>query len=114
MSFALLLTAYRRRADLSCGQLARAAYVDPSYISQIERGKREPPARQVLHRLMDALGMDPPERQHFALVAVGLVDAAEIIDGIQHTTTMRAANAILAACPCSGCVGQRERTERAG
>lgn len=114
MSFGALLTAYRRRTDLSCGQLARAVHVDHSYITRIERGEREAPKPEILRLLMEALGLDTTERQHFALVAVGLVDAAETIDSIQHTTTMRAANAILAACPCSGCTAQRAALGRAG
>jgi transcriptional regulator with XRE-family HTH domain len=113
MSFGVLLTAYRRRADLSCGRLAHDARVDTTYISRMESGQREAPRPDILRRLMDALALDLTERQHFALVAVGLVDAAETIDSIQHTTTMRAANAILAACPCSGCTAQREALERA-
>ena len=41
--FATLLRSFRERRSLSCNELARAVGVDPSYISRLERGEREPP-----------------------------------------------------------------------
>jgi transcriptional regulator with XRE-family HTH domain len=35
-----LLQSYRRRAGLGCAELARAAGLDPSYLSRLERGER--------------------------------------------------------------------------
>jgi transcriptional regulator with XRE-family HTH domain len=105
--FAVLLTAYRRRADLSMYQLAHACRVDPSHISRLESGQRNPPQADILRALMDALALDGHERQQFALLAAGARDTAHTVDAVWHEATMRAANAIIAACPCSHCTVQR-------
>jgi transcriptional regulator with XRE-family HTH domain len=53
------LQAARQRAGLSQNQLARLAGIDPSYLNRIERGEREPPRREVVEALADALGLSP-------------------------------------------------------
>lgn len=113
-SFGALLTAYRRRADLSMNQLARRSGVDPSHISRLERGQRNPPQAGLLRALMDALDLENAERQELALWAAGALDRVPALDAVWHEATMRAANAILAACPCGGCVRLRTAREEAG
>lgn len=112
--FAQLLTAFRRRADLSMNQLAWQAQVDPSYISRLESGDRNPPHAPILRNLMDALALDAQERQQFALLAAGARDTANTVDAVWHEATMRAANTIIAACPCGACLIRREALEWAG
>ena len=107
-SFGALLTAYRRRADLSMNQLARASGVDPSYISRLESGQRAAPQAGILQAIMDALALDRTARQELRLRAAGADDTAAWLDSVRHETTRRAAQAILAACACSQCVAQHE------
>lgn len=110
-SFARLLGAHRRRCDLSCNQLAHAVGVDPSYISRMESGDRGAPSAPVLRALMRVLRLDLDAQQRFALAATGseaLADWADAAaDAMLHAATMRAANALLAACPCHGCTASR-------
>ncbi|MBX5491747.1 MAG: helix-turn-helix domain-containing protein [Chloroflexi bacterium] len=68
--FGSLLRRLREAAGLSCNELARLVAVDPSYISRLERGEREPPRRLVVERLADALGLSPIERDRL-LVSAG-------------------------------------------
>jgi len=107
-SFGALLSAYRRRADLSMNQLARASGVDPSYISRLESGQRAAPQAGVLGALMDALALETPARQELTLRAAGGEDTAAWLDSVWHETTRRAAQALLCACPCGQCVAQHE------
>jgi transcriptional regulator with XRE-family HTH domain len=69
-TFATLLRHYRDRAGLSCGECARAIAVDPSYISRIERGEREPPRRPIVERLAAALRLSESDQDRF-LVSAG-------------------------------------------
>ena len=68
--FGRLLQQHRVQADLSCNALARAAGVDPSYISRLERGDREPPRQHVALRICQALALDTPAADRL-LVAGG-------------------------------------------
>lgn len=68
-TFAALLRDYRERAELSCNAAARAIDVDPSYISRLERGEREPPRRRVVVALANALGLVGQERGQFFAAA---------------------------------------------
>ena len=78
--FASLLRHYRDRADLSCNELARAVAVDPSYISRLERGEREPPRRPVVERLAGALQLEL-EDQDRLLVSAGYAPATVAVLG---------------------------------
>ena len=78
--FASLLRHYRERADLSCNELARAVAVDPSYISRLERGEREPPRRPVVERLAGALQLEL-EDQDRLLVSAGYAPATVAVLG---------------------------------
>jgi transcriptional regulator with XRE-family HTH domain len=66
-SFSSLLRTYRERADMSCNQLARAIGVDPSYISRLERGEREPPRRAVILGVIPALRLEAAEADRLLL-----------------------------------------------
>jgi transcriptional regulator with XRE-family HTH domain len=71
MDFAGLLHHYRNTRDRpwSCNELAREVGVDPSYISRLERGEREPPRRPIVDRLADCLGLAPAETDALLLAA---------------------------------------------
>lgn len=73
--FATLLGVFRRWRALSCNELARAIGCDPSYISRMERGEREPPRRPVVEALVGALALGPDDGDRL-LVAAGYVPAA--------------------------------------
>ncbi|HLI28154.1 MAG TPA: helix-turn-helix transcriptional regulator [Chloroflexota bacterium] len=73
--FARLLRQFRERAGLSCNELARLVAVDPSYISRLERGEREPPRRLVVERLAAVLALPPFERDRL-LVSAGYTPAS--------------------------------------
>lgn len=73
-NFGRLLRAFRERARLSCNELARVVAVDPSYISRLERGEREPPRRPVVERLAAALQLST-EDQDRLLVSAGYAPA---------------------------------------
>ena len=83
--FGTLLRRYRDRAGLSCNELARAVAVDPSYISRLERGEREPPRRPVVERLASALqlGLDDQDR---LLVTAGYAPATIAVLGRWDST----------------------------
>jgi transcriptional regulator with XRE-family HTH domain len=112
--FGPLLTIYRVRAGFSLKGLARAIDVDPSYIGRIEQGTRVMPRPECMQRLVAALGLTETERQTFALVGVGLLDAQDIVARMQHDATMHAANELIAACPCRPCQERRQAQEKAG
>ena len=72
--FGTLLRGFREGARLSCNELARIVAVDPSYISRLERGEREPPRRPVVERLAAALQL-PLDEQDQLLVSAGYAPA---------------------------------------
>lgn len=75
-----LLNALRERRGLSMNELARAVGVDPSYISRLERGEREPPRRRVVEALGQVLqlGIDEQDR---LLVSAGFAPATVALLG---------------------------------
>src|SRR5581483_7435493 len=83
--FATLLRRFRERADFSCNELARAVGVDPSYISRLERGEREPPRRPVVERLATALRLDVDDQDRL-LVSAGYTPATVALLGYWDST----------------------------
>jgi transcriptional regulator with XRE-family HTH domain len=83
--FGSLLRRYRDRAGMSCNELARAVAVDPSYISRLERGEREPPRRPVVERLASSLqlGLEDQDR---LLVTAGYAPATVAVLGSWDAT----------------------------
>jgi transcriptional regulator with XRE-family HTH domain len=68
--FAEMLQAARQAAGISQNQLARRVGVDASYLNRIERGEREPPRREVVEALIEALELPGAEADDL-LVAAG-------------------------------------------
>ncbi len=91
--FASLLRLYRDRANLSCNELARAVAVDPSYISRLERGEREPPRRPVVERLASALQLSL-EDQDRLLVTAGYAPATVAVLGRWDSTLQEVADVL--------------------
>ena len=55
MQFSKTLKKLRKKAKLGSYALARDAYVDPSYVAQLERGAKINPSRDMVLRLGQAL-----------------------------------------------------------
>lgn len=91
--FAALLRQFRDRAGLSCNELARAVGIDPSYVSRLERGEREPPRRPVVERLAAALqlGLEDQDR---LLVAAGYAPATVAVLGRWDNTLQLVADVL--------------------
>lgn len=83
--FAGLLHCYRTRAQRSCNDLARAVGVDPSYVSRLERGEREPPRRPVVERIAQSLAVNQEELDGL-LVSAGYTPTALAQLGGWHRT----------------------------
>ena len=91
--FATLLRYYRDRAGLSCNELARAVAVDPSYVSRLERGEREPPRRPIVERLANSLGLSL-EDQDRLLVTAGYAPASVAVLGRWDSTLQEVADVL--------------------
>ncbi len=60
--FSRLVSGAMERRGLGLRELCRLAKIDPSFLSKVLAGKRNPPSEdEVLHRLAVALEMDPVE-----------------------------------------------------
>jgi transcriptional regulator with XRE-family HTH domain len=68
--FPSLLRTYRERAGRSRNNLAHEVGVDPSYLTRIEHGDREPPRQHIVEALARALGLSVPDRNRL-LVSAG-------------------------------------------
>lgn len=68
--FPTLLRSYRERAVRSRNALAHEVGVDPSYLTRIEHGDREPPRKHIVEALSRALRLTIPERNRL-LVSAG-------------------------------------------
>ena len=69
-SFGATLSRFRKRAGRSFNDLAREVGVDPSYLTRLERGEREPPRHHVVEDICRALKISVPERNEL-LVSAG-------------------------------------------
>jgi len=52
---------FRKENDLSINELARRTELTPSYISNLERGKRDNPSKETMERIAEALDKTVPE-----------------------------------------------------
>lgn len=52
---------FRKENDLSINELARKTELTPSYISNLERGKRDNPSKETMERIAEALDKTVPE-----------------------------------------------------
>lgn len=68
--FASLLRSYRERSNRSRNNLAHEVGVDPSYLTRIEHGDREPPRQHIVEAVARALRLKIGERNRL-LVAAG-------------------------------------------
>jgi transcriptional regulator with XRE-family HTH domain len=68
--FPALLRGFRERNGRSRNALAHEVGVDPSYLTRIEHGDREPPRQHIIEALTRALRLSVPERNRL-LVSAG-------------------------------------------
>jgi transcriptional regulator with XRE-family HTH domain len=92
-NFATLLRYYRDQAGLSCNELARAVGVDPSYVSRLERGEREPPRRPIVERMAASLQL-ALEDQDRLLVTAGYAPASVAVLGRWDSTLQEVADVL--------------------
>lgn len=52
---------FRKENDLSINELARRTELTPSYISNLERDKRDNPSKETMERIAEALDKTVPE-----------------------------------------------------
>jgi transcriptional regulator with XRE-family HTH domain len=69
LRFGLALKLARKSKGMTQVELAQRTQIDSSYISRIERGENSPPARDLTHRLADALEF-PDRMDRFYFVAL--------------------------------------------
>jgi transcriptional regulator with XRE-family HTH domain len=67
--FPSLLRMYRERTGRSRNELAREVGVDPSYVSRMELGEREPPRQHVVEDLARALRLGILDRNRLLMAA---------------------------------------------
>lgn len=67
--FPTLLRSFRERSGRSCKALAHEVGVDPSYLTRIEHGDREPPRQHIVEALARALRLSVPERDRLQVAA---------------------------------------------
>ncbi len=84
--FATLLERYRERLDLSRNELARAIGCDPSHISRLERDERQPPRRDMVLALTEALRLTPEEGDRFLLAAGFAPTWMQVLAGVAYIT----------------------------
>lgn len=60
--FPTLLRTFRERVGRSRNNLAQEVGVDPSYLTRIEHGDREPPRQHIVEALARALRLSLPDR----------------------------------------------------
>lgn len=63
-SVGTLIRAHRERAGLTQRQLAEAAGVTVSYISDVENGRKHPSKPETIRAIAETLGVDPDELFH--------------------------------------------------
>lgn len=69
-SFAEYLFQLRHRSKKLQKTVAYAAGLDPSYVASLERGRRDPPRREVLEKLCDVLAATSAEREQLYRAAL--------------------------------------------
>jgi transcriptional regulator with XRE-family HTH domain len=73
--FGSLVFHSRVRKCLSQKTIAYKAGIDPSYLASVERGRRPPPRRQVVEKILAALGMSSAE--HALAIEAAAIDRLE-------------------------------------
>lgn len=76
-----LLQAFRERAGRSRNNLAHEVGVDPSYLTRLEHGEREPPRLHIVEGLARALRLSVQDRNRL-LVAAGYAPMSVVQLGV--------------------------------
>jgi transcriptional regulator with XRE-family HTH domain len=63
VTFSEYLCLLRKRKELRQNAVAIASGIDPSYLAALEGGRRSPPNRELLDRIVSALGLDELQAQ---------------------------------------------------
>lgn len=81
-TFGMRLERLRAARGLRSKQLAALVGLDPSYITQLERGRRDPPRRVLIDKLAKALGLEAHEAAQLGRAAANerLLRAISSID----------------------------------
>jgi transcriptional regulator with XRE-family HTH domain len=97
-AFSRLITDAMTRRGLGLRELCRRAKLDPSFLSKVLAGKRNPPSEEeVLRRLAEALETDPVE----LLVAAGRIPS-EWSAMLADPGALRRVSALLGSVPRAG------------
>ena len=85
-SFGEYVKCLRQKLGLGLREVARRIEIEPSYLSDIERGRRNAPAPEKLEKLASALSLSESERPYFYdLAKVG--KQIEIAEDVQSILT---------------------------
>ncbi len=91
--FASLLRTYRERAVRSRNNLAHEVGVDPSYLTRIEHGDREPPRQHIVEAISRALRLSVGDRNRL-LVAAGYAPLSVVQLGTWDDTLQAVADVL--------------------
>ncbi|MEK4471781.1 helix-turn-helix transcriptional regulator [Paenibacillus sp. FSL R7-0048] len=96
MSFGVILQALRKRREIGVNELARISGVPGSYISNLERGKKENPSATVLSKLIRALEYTEEDlTKIMAVLATNSESSLDVDDQLERVLTdMKKANPI--------------------
>ena len=91
--FASLLRSYRERSNRSRNNLAHEVGVDPSYLTRIEHGDREPPRQHIVEAIARALRLAVADRNRL-LVAAGYAPLSVVQLGTWDDTLQAVADVL--------------------
>jgi transcriptional regulator with XRE-family HTH domain len=91
--FASLLRSYRERSNRSRNNLAHEVGVDPSYLTRIEHGDREPPRQHIVEAIARALRLSVSDRNRL-LVAAGYAPLSVVQLGTWDDTLQAVADVL--------------------
>ncbi len=91
--FASLLRSFRERANRSRNNLAHEVGVDPSYLTRIEHGDREPPRQHIVEAIARALRLNVADRNRL-LVAAGYAPLSVVQLGTWDDTLQAVADVL--------------------
>jgi transcriptional regulator with XRE-family HTH domain len=91
--FASLLRSYRERSNRSRNNLAHEVGVDPSYLTRIEHGDREPPRQHIVEAISRALRLAVGDRNRL-LVAAGYAPLSVVQLGTWDDTLQAVADVL--------------------
>lgn len=97
MSIGVILQALRKKREIGVNELARISGVPSSYISNLERGKKENPSATVLSKLVRALEYTEEDfTKIMAVLATNSEGSLDINDKLEEVLTdMKRANPIV-------------------